>query len=57
MENLSFDSLECLNLINDRATSVTEDEISKDYYGLLQKISGKQKEKGEAVDLDLVSVN
>jgi len=54
MENLSFDSLECLNLINDRATSVTEGEISKDYYGLLQKISGKQKEKGEAVDLDLI---
>ena len=57
MENLSLENLECLNLITDRAAKVTEDEISKDYYDLIQKIIGRQKENGETIDLDLVSVN
>ena len=57
MENLSLENLECLNLINDRAAKVTEDEISKGYYDLIQKIIGRQKENGETIDLDLVSVN
>ena len=58
MENLPLlhENHDYLNLINDITIKVKEDEISKNYYDLLQRIKGKQRE-GEQIELDLVNLD